>query len=490
LVEVLDAIAAADELDVMSLVAMLDDHSELPTCAPADAYRAALALHDHGGPAGTVAAVDLAARAMKAGVAGAGPLFASCSDRLALWAGRAQPYGTVVVESAGDLQMAPVDVRRGDDERVALGLPVLADLLAAVEERNRERATARADQPGLPAGSRFCRIWRAPAATELRRRWQAEGGPVWGDGDELTMVCESEQAPMVGPVFGLAMWPVDDGGMHALTLRVDRLAEAVFSYRFAPPGQPAGWGRPDGRWRGPAAPPAVPAHRELQGSLFEHAIESDALGEPRRVSVYRPPGYQAEERLPVVYATDGDTLAPYARRLDAGMVAGTVPRAVVVGAHCARMDTGVNLRACEYLPGFDDAVFARHRRFFLEELPSWAERTLGVAAERGRRAVFGCSDGAGHALALAEAHPDRYGHVVAFSSGMPPSPSSRWEPQRAPMVHLCAGTLEGPFHQSTEAWAAWLSAFGVPHHWTERVCGHDLIQWVEELPRALTRAFG
>ena len=31
---------------------------------------------------------------------------------------------------------------------------------------------------------------------------------------------------------------------------------------------------------------------------------------------------------------------------------------------------------------------------------------------------------------------------------------------------------------------------GVEHHWVERVCAHELIQWIEELPDAIARAFG
>jgi hypothetical protein len=50
--------------------------------------------------------------------------------------------------------------------------------------------------------------------------------------------------------------------------------------------------------------------------------------------------------------------------------------------------------------------------------------------------------------------------------------------------------LEGQFFLSTYAWHAFLDMSGVANHWTERVCGHEPLQWVEELPAALTRAFG
>ena len=299
---------------------------------------------------------------------------------------------------------------------------------------------------------------------------------------------------MVGPVFQAPMSRVSDTDLLVMTMRVERLAEAVISYGFWPlqaNGMPQS-NRPggvDGRYRGPDAPAEAPSNRELVGTTFDHALESDALGEPRKVTVYKPPGHSPAEKLPVVYATDGAMFAPYARRLDAAIEAEMSPRVVVVAAHGGPVDHRGNIRALEYLPQFDPARFDRHQRFFVDELARWATDELGVSNERAERAVFGCSDGGGHALATAQAHSDRFGHVFAYSTGMPPEPYDRWDPDTAPMAHLCAGTLEGPFHLATEAWAGWLSILGVEHHWTERVCGHDLIQWIEELPRAITRAF-
>ena len=144
----------------------------------------------------------------------------------------------------------------------------------------------------------------------------------------------------------------------------------------------------------------------------------------------------------------------------------------------------------EYLPGFDNDRFDRHQRFFVEELSAWAEQSLGVSDDRSQRGVFGASDGGGHALAVGHMHRDKYGHAMAYSTGMPPNEQMNWNAAEAPFVHLCAGTLEGGFHQATEAWAAWLHFAKSPHDWTERVCGHDLIQWIEELPRAVARAWG
>ncbi|MEL7156451.1 MAG: alpha/beta hydrolase-fold protein, partial [Actinomycetota bacterium] len=224
---------------------------------------------------------------------------------------------------------------------------------------------------------------------------------------------------------------------------------------------------------------------------YEAGVDSDALSDHRRITVYRPPDHEVGEAIPVLYATDGNMFAPYARRLDAAIEAGWCPRVVVVAAHAAPADQiRGNQRALEYLAGFDDRRFDAHQRFFVDELAQWAEAELGVPTDRVLRGVFGCSDGGGHALSTGRLHHRRFGHLFAFSTGTPPEPSMAGDPDPHPMVHLCAGTLEPGFHGATAAWAGYLHRVGIDHHFTERVSGHDLIQWCEELPRALARAWG
>ncbi|MPY91932.1 MAG: hypothetical protein GEV08_02375 [Acidimicrobiia bacterium] len=450
---------------------------------------------EHGGPGGLDRAADLAWQAHGEGVEGAGATFATCADRLALYSGRPQRFGTVTLEHQGDLRLAPMDPTIPDEVRAQLGVPSLRQLGQQVDEANRERARTRAATPGELDGMPFARVWRDPTAAELRARWSAEGQPVWCDGDELTFVCDRPLAgAIVGPVFELPMWRVED--LLVLSVRVVEASRAVFTYGFWPldeRGAPAFTSRPDpdGRWRGPAAPPPPPTNDVLVGTVLEHAVESEALGEPRRVSVYLPPGHARDERLPVVYATDGQFLAPYARRLDA-LASGGGPRVVLVGAHAAGFDPsrGGNLRGMEYILGFDARRFDAHQRFFVDELARWAEAELGVSAEPSERAVFGTSDGGAHALAVGLLHGERFGHVIACSSGVPPSGAEGWPEGQAPRLQLCAGMLEPPFFAATYSWHQYLTELGVEHRWTARVSGHDMIQWVEELPAAVGRAFG
>lgn len=488
-----EAAEQADDPRVAGIVARLVDHPDTAGTAGADALRAATLLARWGGYEDLQLVARLASRAHDDGVAGAGPVAAEAIDKLSLLTGRPQPYGTVMVEHQGDVVMPPVDRRTTDEDRAAFGVPPLAELRQRTVVASRELAASRAAQPGfLPPGQAFTRVWTDPDPTALRERMGAEGR-AWADGDVLTFVTESAVPVAVTPVFQMPSWPAGDG-LQVLSVRVARLDEAVITYTFTPLDGSVttnlSRGSHDGRFRGPAAPPELASNDPVKGTLFDHALESSALGGPRRVTVYKPPGHSKGDDIPVVYATDGNMFAPYARRLDAAIEAGTCPRVVVVAAHSAPADhVRGNQRALEYLAGFDDRRFDAHQRFFVGELAAWAEEELGVTTERAKRAVFGCSDGGGHALSTGRLHRHRFGHVFAYSTGTPPEPTLPWSPDDAPFVHLCAGTLEGPFHQATAAWAGYLHMMKAPYHFTERVAGHDLIQWCEELPQALARAW-
>ncbi len=499
--DLLARIEMAESTEAPMLVQLLARTPELQQAQGATALRAARALSVHGGPQLLSIAGELASRAHRDGQAGAGVVFAECADKMSLLSGRPQQFGTVVTRHLGDLVLAPIDGTVDDKSRARMGLPSLTHRLTEIDRRNRELARERTAEGGLPPGQRMCRVWRDPSPEFLAAQLDADPAGCWDDGDELTFVCRSDAAGVLpGPVVELPMWRVgngDDSDLWALSVRIERLPEAVIGYGFWPlddAGSLLGGqrGPVPHRFRGPEAPAEVPSHRddELQGTTQVHTVDSTSLRTRRKATVYLPPQHTASERLPVLYATDGSMIGPYIRRLDAGITNGTVPRFVLVAAHAAPMGGYGNERANEYLPGFDNDRFDRHQRFFVEELTAWAEQSLGVSDDRSQRGVFGASDGGGHALAVGHMHRDKFGHVMAYSTGMPPNERMDWNSVEAPFVHLCAGTLEGGFHQATEAWAAWLHFAKSPHEWTERVCGHDLIQWIEELPRAVTRAWG
>lgn len=508
--ELLTAIEAAgtpeDPTAVAFLARQLAVSPELETTSGPTALRAARALAVHGPSQALPKAAELAAKAHQASVPGAGALFAECVDRMNLMSGRPQRFGTIVTKHQDDLILAPVDGTVDDETYRQLGVPTLDDRRASVQRRNETVARERATAGGLAPGQRFCRVWRDPSPTELKAKLAEFPEGVWADGDELTFACRSPAAYglIAGPVFELPMWKVGDTNVStgeslwALTVRVERLSEAVIGYGFWELDESGGLaggglrGPVDHRFRGPDAPAQLDStpDNQIAGTIVTEALSSTALRENRLVTVYIPPGHEPAETLPVIYATDGNGMGPYIRRIDTAINGGNIPRFVLVAAYAAPMSAYSNERSLEYLPGFDDKRFDRHQQFFVHELAQWAQENFGVSEDREQRAVFGCSDGGGHALATGHMNRERFGHCIAYSTGLPPNEQMGWEADKAPFVHLCAGTLEGAFHQATHAWAAWLHFAKSPHHWTERVCGHDLIQWIEELPRAVARAWG
>src|SRR5437870_294348 len=76
---------------------------------------------------------------------------------------------------------------------------------------------------------------------------------------------------------------------------------------------------------------------------------------------------------------------------------------------------------------------------------AWAERKLAAPTDRQQRAVFGYSNGGVFAATMGIRHPERYGHILAFSLGVQPrTPTAVRE--LSSDFYLVAGTLEEGFH--------------------------------------------
>jgi enterochelin esterase-like enzyme len=338
---------------------------------------------------------------------------------------------------------------------------------------------------------------------ELLARSELEQSRVWADGEELTFFYQSDaDAVHICCGIQLPMQRVGDSDLWALTVRIEDLAEAVISYSFIPD-----WDRDlieaeegvsdEQVWRGPEAPPAPERAEALEGRVDRYTIDSVALGGSRDLTVYLPPDYDPIEDYPVVYSADGQSVDDFATVLDPQIVDGSVPAVIVVGVHSAEYegttevyDPAQDLRAQEYLLGNNPERFEAHERFFVYEVSDWAEQTLSASSRREECAVFGFSNGGAFAVTMGIRHPEQHGVVLAFSLGAGPEGlgTPEWTADTAPRQYLVAGTLE-PFGFTTERWVARLNRMGVEHVYRERVCGHDVVMWVEEFPSAIAWAF-
>ncbi len=173
--------------------------------------------------------------------------------------------------------------------------------------------------------------------------------------------------------------------------------------------------------------------RKLAGTVhdFTHnhgsdnRIWSSALGKPRDLYVYLPPGFDPCQRYPLVMLMHGfaqdevSILLDVLPALDAAIVAGKLPPAII-----AAPDGSINGRACLYNAGsfyinsragaFEDYLMVDVWNFLHEHYPIRPEREAHVLA--------GASMGGGAAFIHGIRHRDRVGVAV----GIFPPLNSRW----------------------------------------------------------------
>jgi enterochelin esterase-like enzyme len=401
-------------------------------------------------------------------------------DRLAVW--DQDEHGEQVV--TGEWSVS-------DAERLAAGRPTLTGRFRELLPANRARAARQYADRGLPAGQEMIRVWFSRDAAALAARLGGQPLAAWADGDVLHVLWrgEAERAALIGGI-SVPLWPVEGAaGLWEASVRVRRLDEAVISLAVAAagPGGPL-FGPPPGQevvFAGPRAPAPVP-ERPLAGELHKCVLDSAALGGPRPVTVYLPPGAGGGGTLPACALADGQSVILFAAALEAAVRAGTAPPVILVGVHHAPASAAArsrqpDLRSLEYLPQLRSRRFPAHLSFVADEVVPWAAGRFPVAP--GPWTAAGFSNGAVWAITAAQRRPDRFGRVAAFSAGLVPGRIAR---QSQPVRHyLAAGTLEPGFRRQTSAWAARLERAGMACVYREWAGGHDDWWWRAQLPPAL-----
>lgn len=361
------------------------------------------------------------------------------------------------------------------------------------------------DCPAVAAQSALiCRVQRAYDADAVRARLNA-GDHVWREEDALTFAWRgAADAVELGGV-GFPMGRIAGTDLWVLTVRADSLDRAVIGYTFfassaaGPSAAPA----PIAYWRGPRAPVDPLRSVALHGRLVNDTIASAALGTRRALTVYVPPALGREGVARVLYMADGQELASFAPVLDTLIAARKLPRILVVGLYSdpspmtpipgrpgAYEPDG---RSREYLPGIDTIRFAAHEHFLVDEVLPYAERAYGAPSGAGRRTLFGFSNGAAFAGAMALTHPDRFGTAIALSPGggarsfaalsLPSSPGqTRTTGQE---VYVSGGLYEPGFRTNAHALAALFERAGASVVLREPAGGHDEVIWQREFADAL-----
>ncbi|MFJ6023025.1 alpha/beta hydrolase [Brevundimonas sp. NPDC092305] len=185
------------------------------------------------------------------------------------------------------------------------------------------------------------------------------------------------------------------------------------------------------------------AEAPVSGRLVEHPGMPSAFVQPRDVTVWLPPGYDASDaRWPVLYMHDGQNLfdasrAPYGAEWG---VDEHVSRLAATGQIRTPIVVGIGntpLRLREYVPAeliaalpadMRDAVQAiyggeplsdGYLRFLVEELKPFIDRTYRTRAGREDNVVMGSSMGGLISLSAMMEHPEVFGGAGCVSTHWP-----------------------------------------------------------------------
>ena len=242
------------------------------------------------------------------------------------------------------------------------------------------------------------------------------------------------------------------------------------------------------------------------GRVLAVSVWSPALGRGVPAQVYLPPAALASARYPVLYllhGVPGDAVSMFhglglASTLDRLIDGRQIPPLVVV----APSDGPTTATDTEWEDSVTDPT-ASWATFVADDLVAWADRNLPVCTTRDGRAVAGISMGAFGAVNLALRHPDEFGAVMSWSgyfvantpdvdgpAGSPdaaqdsplrylPSVASSVRAEGLRIAFYSSGS--DPFNGENVAFAAALSAAGIPYQFETVPGGHMMAVWRSQL---------
>lgn len=376
-------------------------------------------------------------------------------------------------------------------------LSVLAGLVLAlgpdVGQVSPEASLTVDGEPGCTLGEHaLCvlpgRIDEATAATRLADARES----FWVE-DGLLHVVARRSAPEVRLCCALQtrMDQVGENGIWGMSYALNRLDEAFVDV-FPRPGEEDGTKWPQRPiYRGDAALPPVPRVETLAGTTTNTEFDSAALGQPRNVTYYEPPG---DGPHPVIFVADGGNVNAYAPIAEA-LVATCRARPVVMiglwteGVTAPPESLADDPRSRDYLWTVDEAGFMAHQRFLTDELVPFSHSEFGASERPEDRMVFGASSGAAWAISTALLHPDMIRHAGAASLGWPDALDAAEAVDPRLAFHISAGLYEPGFLSDSEAAVTALQDAGARAEMTTYVSGHSSLNFEQQFAHAVSAAF-
>lgn len=373
-----------------------------------------------------------------------------------------------------------------------------SDFASLREDPRWEKAVARAEENAKKTPPKP--LWRPPYSkfptptdpAPYEARLGSAEDAVWQEGDTLSFLVR-KKGDDVRLTGGLQqpMARIGDTDLWILQYRLPDWSKAIVSYGFVGGELKTGDSFKPRVWRGPDAP-TTPEVETLKGQKIPCTIHSAALEEDRKFTVYLPPN-APKKGLPAFFVCDGAGEG-FFKALEASILAGKTRPCAIVGIESGTYrgdrsqpyDTSKDDRGREYVPGVDDARFAQHLRFFVDEVGGYVAEHYGISRRREDRAVCGFSNGGAFAAAVAYRRPQAFGTAMPFSLGIKtedPKPESPF-----PKMRFVAGTLE-TFSFATGQMFERMEAEGADATYEPYVAGHDYEMWTTAFGRLAPTIF-
>lgn len=233
------------------------------------------------------------------------------------------------------------------------------------------------------------------------------------------------------------------------------------------------------------------------GKLEMIEYDSKTVGATRKMQVYTPPGYTAEEKYPVLYLlhgiggdeTEWQRFARPGVLLDNLIAEGkAVPMIVVMPNGRAQKNDRAEGNVFASAPAFE-----KFERDLLDDVIPTIESRYSVLADREHRALAGLSMGGGQSLNFGLTHLDTFAWIGGFSS----APNTKkpeeliGDPQAAKdlkLLWLSCGNKDGLINIS-QGMHAHLKKHEIPHVWHVASHGHDGPEWKQALYYFVQKAF-
>lgn len=250
-----------------------------------------------------------------------------------------------------------------------------------------------------------------------------------------------------------------------------------------------------------AEPPAdLVAKRDgiAHGKLEMIEYDSKTVGTKRKMQVYTPPGYSADQKYPVLYLlhgiggdeTEWQRFATPDVLLD-NLIADqkAVPMIVVMPNGRAQKNDRAEGNIMAAAP-----AFATFERDLLDDVIPTIQSRYSTLTNQASRALAGLSMGGGQTLNFGLGHLDTFAWIGAFSSAPNTKPPGELVPDAAAatrqlkLLLLTCGNKDGLIGIS-QGVHSYLKEKNVPHIWHVDGNGHDATHWRNSLYHFAQRIF-